>query len=634
MEKESNLQGDNNCGSSLMCLPMEILFYIISYLPTRDKIKMRYVCQKFHQLSKTPLLWKKFVWSDWEPRHVCSVSNILKECGEHVREVIFPAHVISTKILEIMQCCSRVTHLSLPTGSQLKLKHLEEILRMLIHLQSLDVYASGIYIKNLFKVTTCANVQELKLHASEDDARKTLRSMKKWLKEGNTLPPVIKIYTHVTDYMVYKLSKFWSGSTSKLLSFEIGLYDSAKVPMNLYPLVPLMKLQFGPGTALPFINLSNHGILELEEEVVFVNDYGHYGKKRHTLSIGFVDFCYNFEERHLQFSLSNLHSVTCVNFSFADVYSDHLEELAVACPNLQRLNLKDVDNCLESLQGLRAIVEACQNLQGLNLAGISVSLVECYLLLWEVLSSAKKLTHLAVELCTLIPGDCDDDNEQKLIGMLRSCKSLQALEINCHDWGVICMECADEDASFAEDFLFSHFPSLLHVRLTLTDCTSALKYAVTSRHQLKYLCFENDFVNDVSLPLSMSCRLQQLCLQLQSTDLSCSFVDVLSAHGELERVVLLVKSVTTNAITTLIRNSPNLVLLYIVTKQPLCDEDGVRLKQKDYIDAMSKTFIRHKLFTTGSFDLLFNVPEVDKDEILGRLNTDLSSLWPSVHVHF
>ena len=191
------------------------------------------------------------------------------------------------------------------------------------------------------------------------------------------------------------------------------------------------------------------------------------------------------------------------------------------------------------------------------------------------------------------------------------------------------MECANEDVSFAEDFLFSHFPSLLHVRLTLTDCTSALKYAVTNCHQSKYLCFENDFVNDISLPLSMGCHLQQLCMQLQSTNLSTSFVDVLSAHGELERVVLLVKSITTNAITTLIRNSPNLVLLYIVTKQPLCGEDGVRLKQKDYIGAMSKTFIHHKLFTTGSFDLMFNASEVDKDEILGRLNTDLSSLWLS-----
>ena len=634
MDRETNLQGDSNCCSSLIYLPVEILFYIISCLSTRDKIQMRYVCQKFRQISETPVLWKKFIWSDWEPRHVRHVSNVLKGCcGEHVREIVFPAHVMPTKILEMVQCCKKVTHLRLPTGSQLQLKHLEEILRMLTHLQSLDVYASGIYIKELFKVTTRANVKELKLYASGDDARRTLRNMQKWLKEGNSLPPVIKIYTRVTDYMVHKLSKFWSRLNSELLSFEIGLYDSAKVPMDLYPSVPLMKLQFGAGTTIPFVNLSSHGILELEEETVFVNDYDHCGKSRCTLAIGFVDFCYNFEEQHLQFNISNLHSVTCVTFSFAEVYSDHLERLAVACPNLQRLNLKDVDDCLESLHGLRAIVNACQNLQGLNLAGISVSQVESYLLLWELLSSAKKLTHLAVELCTLIPGDCDDDNKQKLIGMLRNCKNLQALEINRHDWGVICMECANEDASFAKDFLFSHLPSLVHLRLTLTDCISALKYAVTNCHRLKYLCFENDFINDVSLPISMSCPLQQFCIQLQSTDVSTPFVDMLSAHGELERVVLLVKSVTTNAITTLIRNSPNLMLLYIVVKQPLCDEDGVKVKRKDYIDVMSKTFIHHKLFTTGSFVLMFNVTEVDKDEILGRLTTDLSSLWFAIHVH-
>ena len=72
---------------------------------------------------------------------------------------------------------------------------------------------------------------------------------------------------------------------------------------------------------------------------------------------------------------------------------------------------------------------------------------------------------------------------------------------------------------------------------------------------------------------------------------------------------------------------------YIVVKQPLCDEDGVKVKRKDYIDAMSKTFVHHKLFTTGSFVLMFNVTEVDKDEILGRLTTDLSSLWFAIHVH-
>ena len=93
--------------------------------------------------------------------------------------------------------------------------------------------------------------------------------------------------------------------------------------------------------------------------------------------------------------------------------------------------------CLWCLQGLHAIVCMC-DLQGLNLVKIPASLVESCLLLWELLSSVKKLTHLAIELCMLIPGDCDDDNKQKLIGTLRRCQNLQALEIVQPPHCVIC----------------------------------------------------------------------------------------------------------------------------------------------------------------------------------------------------
>ena len=111
------------------------------------------------------------------------------------------------------------------------------------------------------------------------------------------------------------------------------------------------------------------------------------------------------------------------------------------------------------MQGLHAIVHICQNLQGLNLVKIPASSVEPCLLLWELLSSVKKLTHLAIELCMLIPGDRDDDNKQKLIGILRRCESLQALEIVQPPR---CVEC--EKSPFVEDLLFAHFPSLMYVR--------------------------------------------------------------------------------------------------------------------------------------------------------------------------
>ena len=146
----------------------------------------------------------------------------------------------------------------------------------------------------------------------------------------------------------------------------------------------------------------------------------------------------------------------------------------------------NVEHCLQSLQGLCAIVDSCRYLQGLNLVGIPVSSVESYLLLWELLSSIKKLTHLAIDLCMLIQSssNCDGVDRQRLTGMFRKCDRLKALEI-IQIWH--CKEC--DNVPNVEDLLFCHFPSLVFVRLSQVQCTAAMKYAITNCHRLKYLFY-------------------------------------------------------------------------------------------------------------------------------------------------
>ena len=117
---------------------------------------------------------------------------------------------------------------------------------------------------------------------------------------------------------------------------------------------------------------------------------------------------------------------------------------------------------------------------------------------------------------------------------------------------------------------------------------------------------------------SGSCCLQQLCIhQVRFVDVP--YVHVLSAHGEL---LLYVESITTCAITTLISNSPNLILLHVVTKKPLCDENGASVDHEDYMHIMSKTFTCHKLLTVGDF-------VISREFIVcsDMHNTNLISLW-------
>ena len=132
--------------------------------------------------------------------------------------------------------------------------------------------------------------------------------------------------------------------------------------------------------------------------------------------------------------------------------------------------------------------------------------------------------------------------------MVGNCDSLKALEIT--------QELCLEEYPGINDLLFSHFPSLVYVRLSHVRYSIACKYTISNCHQLKYLYYESDFYEShLIFPSSNNYHLQQLCVDLY-VGLSTSSVQVLSAHRELEQVVLLVKSITTSAITTLISNSP------------------------------------------------------------------------------
>ena len=185
-------------------------------------------------------------------------------------------------------------------------------------------------------------------------------------------------------------------------------------------------------------------------------------------------------------------------------------------------------------------------------------------------------------------------DKDKLIGMLGNCDSLKALEIKK-------IQCPD-----VNDLLFSHFPSLVYVRLSQFNwgntafsqfnCNTAFEYTITNCHHLKHLYYEIDEL--LTLPSSSNSCLRQLCIK-SDADLSAPSVQVLSAHGGLEQVMLFVKSITTSAITTLINNSPSLILLCVVVDGEPGVYDGndadAIVFLKDYKDTISKKFSNRKL---------------------------------------
>jgi len=91
-----------------------------------------------------------------------------------------------------------------------------------------------------------------------------------------------------------------------------------------------------------------------------------------------------------------------------------------------------------------------------------------------------------------------------------------------------------------------------------------------------------------------------------------------SAHGRLIHVTFFVRSVSNEGITTLIKNSPNLLTFGLHEK--------TRYKRNCF-ESLSASlgikFVHRRLFTSGSFDLVLE--PLDENEWL--CNTDLLSLF-------
>ena len=223
----------------------------------------------------------------------------------------------------------------------------------------------------------------------------------------------------------------------------------------------------------------------------------------------------------------------------------------------------------------------------------------------------------------------NDDSKHQLIKILKTFHSLKALEIS-RGYLKDCKECTN-----TTDFLFSHFPALTYCKMYCFRYP-ALTYAITNCHKLKYLQ-EKDARKGSPLPSSINCDLQQLCIYSLSYDLTDELVKVLSAHGQLECVILYVKSITITGITTLINNSPKLTILRISMIKPVFNENDtfqdVGTFTFTYTDAeiIKQMFSYHKLFATGSFSA-----HVIADTIVGGMlakdlfDTNLKSLWPAI----
>jgi len=552
-----------------------------------------------------------------------------------VKRLSFPHHVTFSKLVKMLGYCSNVTKLILPTTA-LNHDQLKDILSYMMYIEKLDI-EWNYDIKQLLEVVG-ANLKEFtirmcKVHVFGGHVYSATEGWVNYWAIQKFVPQTLNIFISLFGYMFLKdyLLKCWVSSNSKSppgFTGVVKLYRSVKAPLNLYPFLPAFQLEFGQSAAFPFAIMSSFQSDSASR--LLLSDRTHCGKVVCRAEVQLRNY-YSIDQINCR--NAGLKFVTEFVNPFDRFCTKDLKRLAFTWPNLQRLDIRNNKSCLKSLRGLHAIANYCHNLQGLNLLGIPVTEVEDQTQLWEILSHMK-LTHLAVHLCVLLPTVI---NIQKLTALFLKLTSLQALEIGNTTSGLTHCRCNNDCGVCKSRFVgknlsvLSHFPSLIHHTMCLTNLiidhrSTSLQDILTSCKELKCLKWSDHNPQTWKLLPSICCsKLQQIFIQC-SMKLSDEFMRAVSCHGGLVHVALCVRSVTSEGIAVLVRNSPNLLTLHL----GLNDYDNDSKIKLEELEIRLKQESSYKLlFLTGSY--LIDVGHCNSEFQIAQwereYNTDLFSLW-------
>ena len=638
----------------LLSLPNEVLVKIISFLPeTLDKLTLRYVCRKLREVSLTSSLWRVFVWADCSCREENRLYNVMETCGVHVRRLSFPQQLVGpgalpiicgttqrlmkiSGMVKVLQHCSNLTHLNLPSLDYSNCfddvdTQLKKTIEAMEYLEVLNIHCATTFRPYL---NLGVKLKELTIR-TVIHSKKDIEGTHDWATNGFT-PPNLNvvvlngsIFSAMERFREFLLSA-WPKWTSRVRTGHVAclkLYGSYKAPLNLFQKAPMFHLQYGETVALPFVNHTSDRWLLLTDPDDG-NKVVHKAKSFNQLS----DTVYQIIRNHRQNQLQIYDIIT--NLTELDFSQDNLDfkQIVVSCPHLKRLNLEN--NRSLRLEDLQVISTCCCNLKGLNLLGIPLQDVEFCMKAWEILSNMK-LIYLSIDILFLGSSlVMDNVQEERLVALFMQCTTLQALELESEYSLNHYFKHRNENIHK----LLSHFPSLEYCRIRYPHNYKQSGFAqdvLTHCKRLKYFYCSSS----VRLSLSSACNnsLQQLFISSKNTDLDDNFINTVSAHGGLIHVALFVNSLTTNGITTLIRNSPNLFTF------GLCEQ---KQREESYLESLStllhKKFAKRKLFTAGLFgiiqkkDKLRNATDEEYINYEDWLqNTDLVGLWaPEVFSEF
>ena len=591
------------------------------YLTVDDKMKLRYVSRKFQLVvSETASLWSDFVLPLYDHRQEHAVIKVLNACGHGIKRLALPGNVSTPTLFQMLSHCSNVTNLRLSPGTKLDSEELRMALQYTNHLEKLEVQLST-DIKPLLQI---GKLKDLTVHVPTTLHSLCAQWVIEWMK-NKFIPTKLNLVTERLDYdleeQFIESILQWDFIPLKDYTSSFKLYYTMKAPpLNLSPSLPEFQVEFFQMAVLPFVEPCSFGIFSLSWNLFAVTDCVCDGKKFYKMEPGYssvLELSRSNNKIVLSDVSNHLKFITEANFAeFETVNSRHLEQLAFACPNLQRLNLQNNFDCLKNLKGLETAANHCRDLRGLNFQYIPVHLVENHLRFWEILGGMK-LTHLLIDVCVFYPPTINDSSYyDQLCGLFQRCACLQALQLWSYHCNGICNMCVDSAVKWS---VLSCFPALTYCRM-VGNHPDVIQDVITNCERLRI--FQCSSEVSLSISLIYTSNLQQLSINAKLTNISGMFMKTVSSHGGLVHITLAVNSIMIKGINTAVTNSPKLLTLLISSRELVYNYEGISSRDglKEYLQ---KKFPSRKLFTIGKFSL--------SDFCTDIPDTDLLPLWPTDH---
>jgi len=213
-----------------------------------------------------------------------------------------------------------------------------------------------------------------------------------------------------------------------------------------------------------------------------------------------------------------------------------------------------------------------------------------------------KLSDLAVELCVLIPETANNINLHQI------CLTIKGMQ---------CGNCCHGVSTSEHMLMISSFLSLNYF-CAPAGCrpSTIVQDVINNCQQLR--CAHFSTVRQLSLNLTRNHNLQQLYIDSPDTVVFNDFMTSVSAHGGLVHVVMMVRCVRVRGLTSLLRNSPKLITLYLHVSVLDVDAEHANL-------LLNKLFWERRFLTAGCYKLFVSWVRKARD-VLWKQGTDLLPL--------